>query len=113
MVYRVAHEMLAATRTVAELPDGALLPAAVCAEHETFFWRTVLYGHQFLGERPLAESLRWCAVRLWVARQMSRSLPAARLIEDSVWEQPLALVEAVCRAHGLCIAVPIEANRAK
>ncbi len=113
MAHRVANAMLVATRALAELPDGALLPAAVCAEHEAFYWRTVLYGHQFLGERPVAESFRWRAVRLWVARQMSRSLPAARLIEDPVWEQPLALVEAVCRAHGLCIAVPIEENHGK
>lgn len=113
MVHRVTNEMLVATRTLAEIPDGSLLPAPVSSHHETFYWRTVLYGHQFLGDRPLAETLRWHAVRLWVARQMSRSLPAARLVEDPVWEQPLALVEAVCRAHGLCIAVPIEAIRSK
>ncbi|MCA9653912.1 MAG: hypothetical protein KC501_28585, partial [Myxococcales bacterium] len=66
-------------------------------EHEARYWGTALHGYRWLGHAALAVVLRDEAVRLWVARSISAVLPA----DEAALRSPLALVEAVLRAHGI------------
>lgn len=91
-----------ATLALAE-PDllAALLLSPVRApDRERFTLRAALHGHRLLGALPLSLALRDRAVRLVVAR----ALPAVvdgEGPDDPACAEPIALVEATLRGHGL------------
>lgn len=66
---------------------------------EARYWRTALHGHRWLGHAALAVVLRDEAVRLWVARSLPVVMPGVQT--EPELRAPLALVEAVLRAHGI------------
>jgi lysine-N-methylase len=81
----------------------ALLEAPVPApDAEHFYVRANLHGHRLLDDPPLARALRDRAVRLVVARAMPLVLAELPVDElDPAAAEPLALVEALLRGHGL------------
>ncbi|MEX1362833.1 MAG: YkgJ family cysteine cluster protein [Nannocystaceae bacterium] len=66
---------------------------------EARYWRTALHGHRWLGHAALAVVLRDEAVRLWVARSLPVVMPGVQT--EPELRAPLALVEAILRAHGI------------
>ena len=66
---------------------------------EARYWRMGVHGYRWAGRAGLAARLRDEAVRLWVARSLPAVLPGAA--EDPDLRAPLALVEAMLRAHGI------------
>ncbi|WP_441286954.1 YkgJ family cysteine cluster protein [Sorangium sp. KYC3313] len=91
-----------ATRALGE-PDllGALLLAPVRApDRERFYLRAALHGHRLLGALPLSHALRDRAVRLVVARALPVVVAGAGE-DDPACAEPIALVEAALRGHGL------------
>jgi len=92
-----------ATLTLLLRDDAALDEAlAVPPEHpeqEARYWRMGVHGYRWIGRRPLATRLRDEAVRLWLGRSLSAVLPGAS--DDPHLRAPLALVEALLRAHGI------------
>ncbi|WP_437537116.1 YkgJ family cysteine cluster protein [Sorangium sp. So ce726] len=101
---RATRWIAEATLALAE-PDllAALLLSPVRArvgDRERFYLRAALHGHRLLGALPLSLALRDRAVRLVVAR----ALPAVVEGEDAgdpACAEPIALVEAALRGHGL------------
>ena len=86
----------------------ALLAPGVCAEllaapgnqaAESFYVRAAVHGHQLISDLPLVHALRDRVVRILVARALPRVLPEGAA--DPACAQPLALVEAMLRGHGL------------
>jgi lysine-N-methylase len=87
------------------LRDEATLAEALAAPpehpaHEARYWRMGVHGYRWLGRRPLATRLRDEAVRVWLGRSLSAVLGDASN-EDPHLRAPLALVEALLRAHGI------------
>jgi lysine-N-methylase len=87
------------------LRDAATLTEALAVppehpEHEARYWRMGVHGYRWLGRRPLVTRLRDEAVRLWLGRSLSAVLEGAPDDEPHV-RAPLALVEALLRAHGI------------
>lgn len=81
--------------TLAEaLGLGAEHPA-----HEARYWQLGVHGYRWVGRRPLATRLRDEAVRLWLGRSLPAVLAGAP--DDPRLRAPLALVEALLRAHGI------------
>jgi lysine-N-methylase len=113
MARQLSGDMLDAARLLAELPDGARLPDVVSLSNERLYLRTVIHGHQAVAERPLVEALAWRAVRLWLARALRCTASEPCMSADPAYDQPIALVEAMCRAYGLCITVPDGEKQAK
>lgn len=68
-------------------------------EHEARYLATALHGYRWFGRGALVTVLRDEAIRLWVARSLSVMLPEPA--DDPALRAPLALVEAVMRAHGI------------
>ncbi|WP_437916409.1 hypothetical protein WME73_17450 [Sorangium sp. So ce302] len=98
-----------ATRWIADAtlalgePDllGALLLSPVPApDRERFTLRAALHGHRLLGALPLSLALRDRAVRLVVARALP-AVVAGEGADDPACAEPIALVEAALRGHGL------------
>lgn len=81
-------------------------------EHEARYWRMGVHGYRWLGRTPLVARLRDEAVRLWIGRSLSAVLDGAP--DDPHLRAPLALVEAMLRAHGIggyATEVPLDAAR--
>ena len=89
---------------LATASERSELPAATPDDHfdEQLYLRHTAFGDLWLREPapPLATSLRQAALRMWLARH-ARMTPPPGLLGDVVWNYPLALCEAVGRAHGL------------
>ena len=68
-------------------------------EHEARYWRMGVHGYRWIGRRPLATRLRDEALRVWLGRSLSAVLEGAE--GDPHLRAPLALVEAMLRAHGI------------
>jgi hypothetical protein len=83
----------------AEALAEALVVPAEHPEQEARYWRMGLHGYRWLGRRPLVWRLRDEAVRLWTGRSLSAVLDEAP--GDARVRAPLALVEALLRAHGI------------
>lgn len=64
---------------------------------EAFFLRAQIHGRLFAGGAPMAAMLRDRAARVLLARVLPASLPEG----DPARAHPIALVEAMMRAHGL------------
>lgn len=73
------------------------------AARESFYVRAQLHGYQLTGD-PLAVALRDRAVRALVARGFEAWVAREAPGEDA-FREPLALVEAMVRAHGLSLYV--------
>lgn len=69
------------------------------AEQERRYWETGLHGYRWAGGGSLSTVLADEAVRLWVARALPAVLPDPDTEPD--FRSPLALVQAMVRAHGL------------
>ncbi len=84
--------------------DGLLAPmlaaGPVQSEAEAFYLRANAHAHQWVAERPLAVQLRNLAMRLTVARALRR-FHGAGLLTGEAFEEPVALVEAMCRGYGV------------
>jgi len=83
-------------------PEALAEALAVPAEHpeqEARYWRMGVHGYRWLGRVPLATRLRDEAVRLWLGRSLSAVLGGDA--DDPHLRAPLALVEALLRAHGI------------
>jgi lysine-N-methylase len=92
---RRALTSIAATALVlrGRAPLAETLADASWRSDESFYVRALAFGRRFAGgPMPLADTLREHAVRLWIAR----ALPLVHPDEP----HPLALVEAMARAHG-------------
>jgi lysine-N-methylase len=86
------------------LRDDATLAEALAVppehpEHEARYWRMGVHGYRWLGRRSLQTRLRDEAVRVWLGRSLSAVLGDAP--DDPHLRAPLALVEALLRAHGI------------
>lgn len=66
---------------------------------EAFYLRAAAFGYAVF-DRPLVHALRDHAVRIWLSRAMSSTLPPDRLDAPEV-RRPLARVDAVLRAYGI------------
>jgi lysine-N-methylase len=92
-----------ATLTLLLCEGEALAEAlAVPPEHreqEARYWRMGVHGYRWLGRRPLATRLRDEALRLWIGRSLPMVLGGTP--GDPQLRAPLALVEALLRAHGI------------
>ncbi|MGK4005436.1 YkgJ family cysteine cluster protein [Sorangium sp. So ce1036] len=100
---RMAARWIAAAAAALGDPEllGALLSAPVeRPERERLYLRAALHGHRLLGALPLSLALRDRAVRLVVSRALP-AIFAAVGASDPACAEPLALVEAMLRAHGL------------
>jgi lysine-N-methylase len=95
--------------TTARLYDDAGALTAALGAHErhaareSFYVRAQLHGYQLTGD-PLAVALRDRAVRILVARALEAWVATEAPGEDA-FREPLALVEAMVRAHGLSLYV--------
>ncbi|WP_437640111.1 YkgJ family cysteine cluster protein [Sorangium sp. So ce854] len=99
---RATQWIAAATFALAD-PDllDALLLSPVCApDRERFYLRAALHGHRLLGALPLSLALRDRAARLVVARALPLVFAEAGA-DDPACAEPIALVEAMLRGHGL------------
>lgn len=90
---------------IAALCDDALLGPMLDAgppqpEAEAFFLRATAHAHQWVAERPLAVQLRNLAMRLTVARALRR-FHGAGMLTGEAFEEPVAIVEAMCRGYGV------------
>jgi lysine-N-methylase len=96
----------AIARAAAALCDPALVTRALAAEHslgasEALYVRLLLFGYR-LRHHAFADCLRDVATRVVVARVLATPGLAPELLGvDFSHEQPLALVEAMVRGHGL------------
>ena len=90
---------------------GRLLPALPLLGHaglerrqtagEWFYARTLAFARSFADGRPLVTCLRDRALRLWLARALGEITAAGDGLIDPAFRQPIALVEALVRGHGL------------
>src|SRR5260221_7535522 len=98
--------MLAMAASAEILSDAEILAAVIAGagarpDDEAFYLRAVFFGHQLVGA-PLADGLESRAAAIWIAR----ALPLATGVlfpgdNAPAFERPLAIVEALLRAHGL------------
>lgn len=101
LVRRIVTALAAVTlllRDTEALGEALVMPPDRPAQ-EARYWRTALHGHRWLGHAALAVVLRDEAVRLWVARSLPVVMP--EIETEPELRSPLALVEAVMRAHGI------------
>ncbi|WP_438020241.1 YkgJ family cysteine cluster protein [Sorangium sp. So ce315] len=99
---RATQWIAAATFALAE-PDllAALLQSpAPAPDRERFTLRAAIHGHRLLGALPLSLALRDRAARLVVARALPLFCAEAGA-DDPACAEPIALVEAMLRGHGL------------
>ncbi len=103
LTLRTARWMALATASL--LQPGAIAAAVdvpLAAEGEAFYLRALAHGHGLAGELPLAAGLRDRCVRLVVGRALAVVLAVEDPQElDPACAEPLALVEAMLRGHGL------------
>ena len=91
------------------LGDGATaMPRATAAtaRAEAFTVHALLHGHALVDEQPLVSALRDQAVRLVIARKLSEigAMQAASAPvgpSAALAREPIALVQALMRGHGL------------
>ena len=84
---------------------GARVPPAD-PSREAFYVRASVWGHALvLEEVPLATALRDRATRLVLARALARALAATPETTDPALREPIAVVEAMLRGHGLAAYV--------
>ncbi len=98
------HSLDVMRETLGVLADGAMLEAMLAAQStqpdaEAFYLRATAHGHQWIAERPLSTQLRNVAMRVLLARAMHR-FRSAGVLTGLAFEEPLALVEAMCRGYG-------------
>jgi lysine-N-methylase len=99
-----AHWLHAAlARLEADGPSPLPRASPALARREAFCLRAWLHSHQLVGEVPLGSALRECALRMLLARTMATTVappaPDGSIVE--VADEPLALVNAWWRAHGV------------
>ncbi|WP_434047488.1 MULTISPECIES: YkgJ family cysteine cluster protein [Sorangium] len=100
---RATQWIAAATFALAD-PDllaALLLSPPRAPDRERFYLRAALHGHRLLGALPLSLALRDRAARLVVARALPLICAEAGADGDPACAEPIALVEAVLRGHGL------------
>jgi lysine-N-methylase len=92
-------------RAGAGMFGGALAGALAApgdASREAFYVRASIFGHALVvDDVPLAEALRDRATRLVLARALSVLFAAAGEPIDAGLREPIAVVEAMLRGHGL------------
>ncbi|MCH9685397.1 MAG: YkgJ family cysteine cluster protein, partial [Deltaproteobacteria bacterium] len=86
------------------LRDGAALAEALAVapsapDQEARYWSARLHGHQWARSGSVVTALRDDALRGWLARSLVLVVPERA--DDPDWRAPLALVEALMRAHGI------------
>jgi lysine-N-methylase len=92
--------------TLSLLCEDVVLCEALCdaaapsPERERFYLLAVAHAHQWVDERPLEVQLRNLAMRVVLARAITRFV-RAKTLSGKMFEEPLALVEALCRGHGI------------
>jgi lysine-N-methylase len=95
-------------RACATLTDD-LAPARIPppdASREAFYVRAALFGHALaLDDVPFASALRDRATRLVLARALGHALAASEERTDAALREPIAVVEAMLRGHGLAAYV--------
>ncbi|WP_437970983.1 YkgJ family cysteine cluster protein [Sorangium sp. So ce260] len=99
---RATQWIAAATLALAD-PDllaALLLAPAPAPDRERFYLRAALHGHRLVGALPLSLALRDRAARLVVARALP-VIAAGAGADDPACAEPIALVEAMLRGHGL------------
>ncbi len=101
LVRRSSAAVALVTRLLGE-PEAlaeALDQPAPHPDHEARFWQAGVHAYRWAGRGAMVRALRDDAVRLWVAR----SLPLLWVEADGDPDlrAPLALVEALLRAHGV------------
>ena len=104
VVPHVARAARAAAERLAAAPAAShAAPATAIRRAEAFTVHARLHAHGFADELPLATALRDQAVRLLLARALPATLrgPASALANDAAADEPIALVEALLRGHGL------------
>jgi lysine-N-methylase len=81
----------------------ALLVATLdAAPSEAFYLRAAAHGHHLIdADLPLAHALRDRAVRMILARALPLLEGSGDMTDEPALREPLALVEATLRAHGL------------
>lgn len=97
-----ALDVMRETLTViveANLLDALLESGATQPEAERFYLRATAHGHQWIAERPLSVHLRNLALRVTLARALHR-FRSADVLTGVAFEEPIALVEAMCRGYG-------------
>ncbi|WP_433936249.1 YkgJ family cysteine cluster protein [Sorangium cellulosum] len=100
---RATQWIAAATFALAD-PDllaALLLSPPRAPDRERFYLRAALHGHRLLGALPLSLALRDRAARLVVARALPLICAEAGADGDPACAEPIALVEAMLRGHGL------------
>jgi lysine-N-methylase len=70
------------------------------AAGEAFYLRAALHGYKFIGDLPLSAALRDRAARILIARALGAMFVELEP-DDPACAEPLALVEAMLRGHGL------------
>jgi lysine-N-methylase len=101
LVRRVSIALATLTLLLRE-PETLAEALAVPPEHpeqEARYWRLGVHGYRWLGRTPLVTRLRDEALRLWLGRSLSAVLGGDG--DDPHLRAPLALVEALLRAHGI------------
>ena len=78
------------------LQEALALPVELGGQ-EARYWQTGLHGYRWAGRGALTTALRDEAIRVWI----SRSLPMVLPPDEPDFRAPLALVEALVRAHGV------------
>ncbi|MBI4951053.1 MAG: YkgJ family cysteine cluster protein [Myxococcales bacterium] len=104
---RAAHDLVRLglgwlLRALGRLGRG-LEPAPRDAVGEAFYVRALGFGLALTDEHvPLALALRDRALRLWLARALAAELAGSGVaLPDPAFAEPIALVEALLRGHGL------------
>lgn len=101
LVRQVSTAMALLTRLLLD-PEAlaeALAAPPPAPEHEARFWRGGLHSYRWPRNGALVDALRDDALRLWVARSLPAVLDDRH--HDPDLRAPLALVEALVRAHGI------------
>ena len=87
--------------TLAEGWEGALA-APDDATREAFYVRASIFGHALvIDDVPLAAALRDRAARVVLARALGRAFAPGPEPTDPAFREPIAVVEAMLRGHGL------------
>lgn len=85
---------------------GAMLESgATQPEAEAFYLRATAHGHQWIADRPLSAQLRNLAMRVTLGRALHR-FRGAGVLTGEAFEEPIALVEAMCRGYGAHVDEP-------
>ena len=101
LVRRVSTALALLTRLLLDpeaLAEALTVPPPQ-PEQEARFWRGGLHSYRWPRNGALVSALRDDALRIWVARSLPLAL--AEKSDDPDLRAPLALVEAMLRAHGI------------